>query len=188
MSTSGCAEEAGNDVPPNVVVGKGTVLLGENLWRRFESERQPALVVGSHSTIDGVHFAIGRQGVVTIGDYCYLSNVLVMAEAEIRIGNYVLLGWNVAIADSDFHPLDPARRIEDTIANSPLHKGQRPRPLFASSPVIIEDDVWVGANTLILKGVRLGQGCKVEPGSLITNDVPANSHVLGNPARVVGTI
>jgi acetyltransferase-like isoleucine patch superfamily enzyme len=48
--------------------------------------------------------------------------------------------------------------------------------------------VCIGANTLILKGVRIGHGSWVEPGSLITEGVPTRSHVLGNPARVVGTV
>jgi acetyltransferase-like isoleucine patch superfamily enzyme len=54
--------------------------------------------------------------------------------------------------------------------------------------VIIEDDVWIGPNVTILKGVRIGAGAFIEPGSLVTRDVPPRARVLGNPAQVVGEV
>ena len=54
--------------------------------------------------------------------------------------------------------------------------------------MIIEDDVWIGANALILKGVRIGAGSVIEPGSVVTRDVPARSRVMGSPAKVVASI
>jgi acetyltransferase-like isoleucine patch superfamily enzyme len=51
---------------------------------------------------------------------------------------------------------------------------------------VIEDDVWIGPNATILKGVRLGAGAWIEPGSLVARDVPPGSRVLGNPAQIVG--
>jgi acetyltransferase-like isoleucine patch superfamily enzyme len=54
--------------------------------------------------------------------------------------------------------------------------------------VVIEDDVWIGPNATILKGVRLGAGSFVEAGALVTSDVPPRARVLGNPARVIGRV
>jgi acetyltransferase-like isoleucine patch superfamily enzyme len=54
--------------------------------------------------------------------------------------------------------------------------------------VEIEDCVWIGPNATILKGVRIGAGAVIEPGSLVTRDVPARARVMGNPARVVGEV
>ena len=54
--------------------------------------------------------------------------------------------------------------------------------------VIIEDDVWIGPNATILKGVRLGAGAWVEAGALVTRDVPSRARVLGNPAQVIGDV
>jgi acetyltransferase-like isoleucine patch superfamily enzyme len=175
----------GDGLPPNVRVGSGSHVVG--YWHKFHSRREPAVVVGEHSTIDSTHFSLGPDGFVEVGDHCYLSSVLLMAELEIRIGNFVLLGWNVAIADSDFHPLDPALRIQDTIANS-IHRLGTQRPAFTCRPVVIEDDVAVGPNTLILKGVRVGAGSVIEAGSLLTEDVPPRSRIAGNPAAVVGSV
>ena len=102
------------------------------------------------------------------------------------IGSYVVIGWNTTIADTDFHPLAPALRIADAVACSPLGKG-RPRPPIPQRDVVIEDDVWIGPNATILKGVRIGAGSFIEPGALVTRDVPPRSRVSGNPAEVVGT-
>ena len=54
--------------------------------------------------------------------------------------------------------------------------------------IVIEDDVWIGPNATILKGVRIGAGSFIEPGALVTRDVPARSRVSGNPAEVIGTV
>ena len=135
--------------------------------------------------MDGVHFALGEKGRVQIGDYCYFTNAVLLCESELRIGNYVVVGWNATIADTDFHPLAPAERIADAIACSPAGKG-RSRPEIAKRPVWIDDDVWIGPNATILKGVRIGAGAFVEAGSLVTRDVPPRARILGNPAQVIG--
>jgi acetyltransferase-like isoleucine patch superfamily enzyme len=54
--------------------------------------------------------------------------------------------------------------------------------------VIIEDDVWIGPNATILKGVRIGTGAFIEAGALIVRDVPARARVCGNPAQIVGQV
>ncbi len=173
-------------LPANVRLGAQTLLTADYAFKRFKSEQPEALVVGAHCTMEGVHFAIGKEGRVTIGNYCYFTNAGLLCELELRIGNYVVIGWNATLADTDFHPLAPAERIADALACSPLGQG-RPRPVVAKRPVIIEDDVWIGPNATILKGVRIGAGSWIEAGSLVTRDVPAGSRVLGNPAQIIGT-
>jgi acetyltransferase-like isoleucine patch superfamily enzyme len=135
--------------------------------------------------MDGVHFALGGAARARIGDYCYLTNALLLCELEIVIGNYVVMGWNATIADTDFHPIAPAERVADAIACSPLGKG-RPRPEIPKQPVIVEDDVWIGPNATILKGVRIGAGSWIEAGALVTRDIPPGVRVIGNPAQIVG--
>ncbi len=175
-------------VPPaNVRLGPNTLITGDLSFKRFRSNEPDALVVGANCTMDGVHFALGEQGRVQIGDYCYFTNAVLLCELEIRIGNYVVIGWNATIADSDFHPLTPAERIADAIACSPLGQG-RPRPEIPKRPVTIEDDVWIGPNATILKGVRIGTGAFIEAGSLVTRDVPAHARIMGNPAQVIGEV
>src|SRR3989475_11074476 len=174
-------------LPANVQLGANTLITADYAFKRFLSKQPEALVIGPNCTMDGVHFAIGREGRVRIGNYCYFTNAVLLCELELRIGNYVIIGWNATIADTDFHPIAPAERIADAMACSPLAQG-RQRPEIPKRPVIIEDDVWIGPNATILKGVRIGQGSFIEAGSLVTRDVPARSHVLGNPAQVIGQV
>jgi acetyltransferase-like isoleucine patch superfamily enzyme len=172
-------------LPPNVRVGANTLINGGLTFKRFRSQAPDALVIGANCTMDGVHFALGEKGAVRIGDNCYFTNAILLCELELRIGSYVVIGWNATIADTDFHPLEPAARVADAIACSPLGKG-RVRPEVSKRAVIIEDDVWIGPNAAVLKGVRIGAGAFIEAGSLVTRDVPPRARVLGNPAQVIG--
>lgn len=174
-------------IPSNAHVGLGTLITGGLAFKRFHSTKPQALTIGSQCTMDGVHFDLGKEGTAQIGNFCYFTNVVLLAELEVRIGNYVVIGWNTTIADTDFHPLAPAERIADAIACSPLGKG-KPRPPIMPRPIIIEDNVWIGPNATILKGVRIGAGAWIEPGALITKDVPARARMLGNPAQVIGEV
>jgi acetyltransferase-like isoleucine patch superfamily enzyme len=172
--------------PANVRLGLNTILTDDLAFKRFHSQAPEALVIGSHCTMDGVHFDLGERAHMVIGDYCYFTNAVLLCELEVRIGSYVVIGWNTTISDTDFHPLAPAERIADAVACSPLGQS-RPRPPILKKAVVIEDDVWIGPNATILKGVRIGAGAWVEAGSLVTRDVPPGSRILGNPAQVIGT-
>ena len=174
-------------LPPNVRAGPDTVITGDLAFKRFHSRQEEALVIGAHCTMDGVHFALGEEGRIEIGDYCYFTNAVLLCELELRIGNYVVIGWNATLADTDFHPIAPAERIADAIACSPLGKGRR-RPPVERRPIIIEDDVWIGPNAAILKGVHIGSGAFVEAGSVVTRDVAPRSRIMGNPAQVIGEV
>ena len=168
----------------SIRLGPGTLLSGDHALRRFRSGLADAVEVGSNTTLDGVHLALGESARLVIGDWCHLSSVMLLSEEEIRIGSYVAIGWNTAIADTDFHPIAPALRQADAIACSPIGAG-RARPPAVSRPVVIADDVWIGPCTTILKGVHIGPGAVIEAGSLVTTHIPAGSHVMGNPARIL---
>ncbi len=174
----------GGALPAGVRVGTNTLIKGKQAFRRFVSGLPDALIIGSHATMDGVQFSIGPEARISIGDYCCFTSAVLMAEELITIGNYVLIGWNTVIADSDFHPIAPADRIADAVACSPAGAGKL-RPPVSRAPVVIEDDVWIGPNCAIFKGVRIGRGAWVGPGSVVTRDVPPGAAVAGNPARRV---
>ena len=174
-------------LPPNVHVGPDSVLIGPQLFRRFFSVREPAVSVGAHCYLEDLQLALGKQAQVSFGDHVFAAGLMLLSEHEIRIGSRVVFSFHVVIADTDFHPLDPAQRILDAIAISPVPGGQK-RPTAGTAPVHIEDDVWIGPNVTILKGVRIGAGAFIEPGSLVTRDVPPRARVLGNPAQIIGEV
>ncbi|PYL13120.1 MAG: acyltransferase [Verrucomicrobia bacterium] len=111
-----------------------------------------------------------------------------MAEEKIEIGSHCLVSWNVGIADSDFHPLEPAQRLIHAQALAPYFKNRPPRPKLKTAPVKIGDNVWIGMNAVILKGVSIGENSVVAAGSVVTKSVPPNAVVAGNPAVVVRQI
>jgi len=182
----------GGKLPANVRLGAGTLITGDRwtndqVFRKFRSRIDPALVIGSRCLMDGVLFNIGEHGKITIGDDCRFEEVFLICEQEMRIGNRVVIGWRTNIVDSDFHPLAPEERRRDVVAISPLNEGLA-RPPIPCRPVVIEDDVWIGPNAIILKGVRIGAGAFVEPGAVVVRDIPARARVLGNPADIIGEV
>lgn len=112
------------------------------------------------------------RAMLEIGADFGMTGGSIVAAERITIGDRVTVGANCTIIDTDFHPLDPEQR--------------QLRPQDAkTSPVVIEDDAFIGMNCLILKGVTIRAGAVVGAGSVVTKDVPAHSLVAGNPARVI---
>jgi len=179
--TSGWSD---GELPANVLLGEGSSICGANPFKRFLAKIPQALTLGDHSSAVDVGFAVGVGGSIRIGSYCYLNACTLLSEEEIRIGNYALIGWGTTISDTDFHPLEPAERIRDAIALSPISQGHL-RPKIVSRPVIIGDDVFIGPACTILKGVSIGDGAFVDPGSVVTRNVPAQARVRGNPAVII---
>jgi len=175
-------------IPPNVVFGEGFYCESAQIFRHLRSKAPRAVVMGNHvSCYAGCSFSVGANGSCSVGDFTLLNGALVMAEERIEIGSHCLISWNVGIADSDFHPLAPAQRIIDAHALAPFFKDRPPRPKLRTMPVIIRDNVWIGMNAIILKGVTIGENSVVAAGAVVTKSVPANVVVAGNPATVIKT-
>lgn len=113
---------------------------------------------------------------VVIGDGTWINNdfAAVAENASIRIGKRVLIGSNVEIISSDFH----STRVDE--------RGLRDSGRFA--PVLIEDEVFIGSNVRVLKGVTIGQGAVIANGAVVTKDIPPRVVAGGNPARVISII
>src|SRR5258706_15769587 len=113
-------------LPPNVRLGGNTLLKGEQAFTRFHSQLGTALTIGDHCTMDGVQFALHEDARITIGDYCYFPNCLLMCEMEIGFGNYFLLGWKNAISHRVFSSFTPPERIADPLWVLPFRSGKPP--------------------------------------------------------------
>jgi acetyltransferase-like isoleucine patch superfamily enzyme len=174
--------------PSNVILGRDAHILADEVTKtrvfaRFRSLRQPALVVGDGSIVDGVAFNLDPEALVEIGAGCLLQECYLIASEAIRIGDRVVIGWHATIVDSDFHPVAPAERQADVLALSPIGSGERRHGL--SKPVVIGHGAWIGPLAVVLKGVQIGAGARIEPGAVVTKDVPAGARVLGNPAAII---
>lgn len=100
----------------------------------------------------------------------------------VKIGNRVMIAHNVNILDNNSHPLDAKLRHEDFMNN--YAGGMQEYDLHARE-IVIEDDVWIGFNSVILKGVKIGTGAVIGAGSVVTKDVEPWTVNVGNPLRVV---
>ncbi len=147
-----------------------TIRLGDRLELRSWPSTNP--LAPNHPVVLATRT---REAVIEIGDDCGFTGTTLVAAERIRIGNRVLVGANSTITDTDFHPLDPVARAQGPCG-------------AACRPVIIEDDVFIGMNCLILKGVIVGRGSVVGGGSVVVRDVPPGVVVAGNPARVIRSV
>jgi acetyltransferase-like isoleucine patch superfamily enzyme len=108
---------------------------------------------------------------IVIGNNSGASGVLFVASKSIHIGNNVLIGAHSTIVDTDFHHSNPKFRFVPKL-----------RP---AQPVVIEDNVFIGFNCSILKGVTIGENSVIGANSVVMNNIPKNSIAIGNPCKVI---
>lgn len=157
--------------------------------RIFNEGDRTAVRVGARVYLGGV-IATSPRGRVVIGSYSWIgANTLIGSAASITIGTHVGIADHVHIFDNNNHPTDPACRREHRERIAPGGEGY-PTPFSAwemaeKKPVVIGDNVWIGAYSFIGKGVTIGEGSIIARQSVVTRDVPPFVVVAGNPARVV---
>jgi len=122
------------------------------------------------------HTILVSYGTISIGDDTGISNSAIVAHDRITIGKRVKLGGNVKIYDTDFHSISYKKRLSSIDDDT------------KTMPVVIEDDVFVGAHCIILKGVKIGRGSVIGAGSVVTKDIPPLAIAAGNPAKVIRNI
>lgn len=117
---------------------------------------------------------VEKNANLTIGHDTGFNGVLIYSQDSISIGNYVKVGGGTRIFDTDHHPLDwlERRRLD----NDSLAK---------HAPIVIEDDVFIGAGCYIMKGVTIGARSVVAAGSVVTKSIPSDCIAGGNPCKVI---
>ena len=131
-------------------------------WNDFE--------LGNYSTIEDFSTVNNGVGAVKIGDRTRigLGNTII---GPVTIGNDIRLAQNVVLSGLNHNY---------TAIDQPIHAQG-----VSTTPIVIEDETWIGANVVIVAGVTIGKHCIVAAGSVVTKDVPSYSVVVGNPARVL---
>lgn len=135
---------------------------------RINSGADRNLVGGDRRT----SFLIGAEGTLEMGDNVGISNCTVIAMNSVRILEGTMIGGGCDIYDYDFHEIDPDERLEKN--------GN-----IGSAPVSIGPNAFIGAHTIILKGVTIGDGAVIGAGSLVTRDVPSLEIWAGRPAKFI---
>lgn len=144
--------------------GRWACALRRGLVRGYVDSVAPDANIERGATIQGRHVSIGRRSGV---------GLRARISTSCRIGNHVMMGPEVMIYSLNHRFRDPDILMMD--------QGDA-----ADRPVVIEDNVWIGARAILLPGVRIGSGSVVGAGAVVSRDVPAGVIVAGNPAKVVG--
>lgn len=158
-----------------VELGKGCRFYGR---MKFKKAHTATIRIGSGCTFRSkptsnligidrpcIFSALMPEAELTIGPGCGFSGTVIGAFRSIRLGGGIRCGANTLITDSDWHPGDP--RSGD----------QR--------PIVIEDNVWLGAGSTVMKGVTIGRNSVIGAGSVVTKDIPADVIAAGNPCRII---
>jgi acetyltransferase-like isoleucine patch superfamily enzyme len=156
-----------------------------NFWRIRASARG-VLKVGEKSLIRA-DMVYEREGAsIVIGNRTFIARGLFTVADRLRIGDDVMISWNVTIVDNNSHSIRYSERRDDVRLNA--FEGVKLWDAIKIAPVIIEDKVWVGFGSSILKGVTIGEGAIVGANSVVTKSVPPWTIVAGNPATIIREI
>ena len=162
-----------------VQLGEGCCFYGRTHFRRVEFS---SIVIGDkcrfRSNVDSNFVGINRPCMVStlsstamidIGPMCGFSGTVIAANKSIQIGANVLCGGNVTISDTDWHGIKSCERRESGL----------------SANIVIEDNVWIGLNAIVLKGVTIGKNTIIGAGSVVNRSLPPNVIAAGQPSRIV---
>lgn len=148
-------------------------------------KEKDGIKIGTNCHIRGELINVSGKGSLIIGDWCYLGegSTLWSSGADIIIGDRVLIAKDVFISNNNSHPIEANARHEHY--KHIVTKGHPLQSDLHGKMIKIEDDVWIGCKSIILKGVTVGKGSIVAAGSVVTKDVPEGVMVAGNPAKMV---
>lgn len=168
-----------------ITYGKNLKLVGWPFIFRFKEAK---ITIGDHVTINsnfwsnllGVYqrtiIVAKKKGTISIGSHVGISGSTIYAWDHIEIGDRTIIGVNCKIVDNDFHPIDPEARRKDDYGQVGVR------------PVKIGKNVFIGMNTLVLKGTEIGDNCVVGAGSVVSGKFPDNCMIAGNPAKIIKKI
>lgn len=145
----------------------GTLVLGNGCIINSGVKHNP--IGGNEKTI----IVIEKNAKINIGNHVGMSNTAIFSAKYVKIDDDVMIGGGVCIYDTDFHSLDFSKRISGHDED------------YVCKPVHIHEGVFIGAHSIILKGVEIGRYSIIGAGSVVTRSVPANEVWAGNPARFI---
>ena len=161
------------------------------LGARIENESglKSKIVIGHHCKIYGTLYC-KSSGRIEMGNFSTVQDgAQILCLQHVKIGHYSVIAGGTKLMDNNNHRIEPEERVKHRIRVAPGGPGYPGLgdgwELSDSSPIIIGDVVWVGADCLVMKGITIGEGAIVAMNSVVTKDVPPYTIVAGFPARVV---
>ena len=154
----------------------------------FQKDKK-LIQIGDDSFINCTIYIETENGNISIGNRTYIGASSIISTNKIIIGDDVLISWGCTIVDNK-HSLISSERKNDVAEakrhyENPETKLNKDWNIVDSKPIIIKNKAWIGFNSIILKGVTIGEGAVVAAGSVVTKDVPDFAVVAGNPASIL---
>lgn len=159
------------------IQGTGKISIGDNFYLTSGESINPIC-----SNIQSSFYTETPDSKILIGNNVGMSSPRMWVKTKLVIGNFVRVGGNVLFIDTDCHPIDYIHRRVDAKKKYGVDFINNQ---IKSAPIIIGDDVWIGADSTILKGVTIGNRAIIGAGSVVTKDIPSDCIVAGNPCKVI---
>jgi len=174
-----------------VSIGKGATFVGIPKFRRppgsiISIGKETRILSSFASNLHGLNrksmiTALTKNAHIKIGNNVGMSGVIIASAKSITIGDRVMIGANTTISDTDSHAINYQYR-------HPSYYGFTSKDFkepIKTKEIIIEEDVFIGMNSLILKGAHIGKGSVIGAGSIVTGCIPPNVIAAGQPAKVI---
>ncbi len=155
-------------IPVFMFYDNGSLILGNNVYLKSNKK---SYHLNMHSPVKIM--ADRKDAVVEIGENTRINGSCIHAYKRITIGKNCLIAANCQIIDGNGHDLS-FPEVENRI-----------NTIGSSKEIVIEDNVWIGANSIILPGVKIGYGSVIAAGSVVTKDIPSMCVAGGNPAKII---
>lgn len=149
------------------VIGPGKIIIGDNFCMTSGEHINPI-----SANIQASFFTDSSKAQIRIGDNVGMSSPRIWIHDGLTIGNNVKIGGGVLFIDTDCHPIAYSVRRNSNEGT-------------CSVPIVIEDDVWIGAQSIVLKGVTIGARSIIGAGSVVTKSIPSDCIAAGNPCKIV---
>ena len=163
-----------------IKIGKKLRSYGFGIFLRYPESmmkigKECSFISKSYHNLAGINHncvisTVRRNARLVIGDNCGFSGTVVCTAEKIEIGNNVLFGVNTFVSDYDYHNINPELRR---------------KTCEVTEPVRIEDNVWLGMNVVVLKGVSIGKNSVIGANSIVVKNIPENVIAAGNPCKVI---
>ena len=176
-----------------IVIGNNSIYNNLRIEIRSGFKNKTYLQIGNDCVINGTFVFEIESGQITIGNNTFIGGGNFICIEEIEIGNDVMFSWGCTIADNNSHSLKWSERINDVrdwkrgIDESKIG-AYKNWTNVKRGKITIKDKAWIGFNSIILKGVTIGEGCIIASGSVVTKDIPDWTIAGGNPAKVIREI
>lgn len=149
------------------VIGQGKIVIGDNFCMTSGEHINPI-----SANMQASFFTDSPNAQIQIGDNVGMSSTRIWIHNGLTVGNNVKIGGGVLLIDTDCHPVDYLVRRNSNEGT-------------CSSPIVIEDDVWIGAQSIVLKGVTIGARSIIGAGSVVTKSIPSDCIAAGNPCKIL---